>query len=126
MIATRLKRRPVVVDVYIKHQQSNQQISANRFIKLQFVTAHYFLLDYLCDRQANVYGIEFTRFKIRDMDGGKTLFEIAKPDDFQLDEGDEEDEAIGDEVQQDDPNAGRFVRYKFTPDFLKLHTVGAT
>ena len=60
------------------------------------------------------------------MDGGKTLFEIAKPDDFQLDEGDEEDEAIGDEVQQDDPNAGRFVRYKFTPDFLKLHTVGAT
>ena len=80
--------------------------------------------DYLCDRKANIYGIEFTRFKIRDMDGGKTLFEIAKPDGLEL-EGDE-DEAIGEEVKEDDPNAGRFVRYKFSPDFLKLHTVGAT
>ena len=25
-----------------------------------------------------------------------------------------------------DPNAGRFVRYQFTPEFLKLKTVGAT
>lgn len=25
-----------------------------------------------------------------------------------------------------DPNAGRFVRYQFTPQFLKLKTVGAT
>lgn len=25
-----------------------------------------------------------------------------------------------------DPNAGRFVRYQFTPHFLKLKTVGAT
>ena len=58
------------------------------------------------------------------MDGGKTLFEIAKPDDFEL--GGDEDEAFGEEVKEDDPNAGRFVRYKFSPDFLKLHTVGAT
>ena len=26
----------------------------------------------------------------------------------------------------DDPNVGRFVRYQFTPQFLKLRTVGAT
>lgn len=25
-----------------------------------------------------------------------------------------------------DPNAGRFVRYQFTPAFLRLKTVGAT
>jgi len=25
-----------------------------------------------------------------------------------------------------DPNAGRFVRYQFTPSFLKLKTLGAT
>ena len=81
-------------------------------------------LDYLCDKRANVYGIEFTRFKIRDMDCGKTLFEIAKPDDVEF--AGDEDEAIGDEVVDDDPNAGRFVRYKFSPDFLKLNTVGAT
>lgn len=52
------------------------------------------------------------------MDEGRTLFEIAKPDDF-------EEETSTVEIS-DDPSAGRFVRYKFTPDFLKLHTVGAT
>jgi len=33
-----------------------------------------------------------------------------------------------DELENDDcdPNAGRFVRYQFTPQFLKLKTVGAT
>jgi hypothetical protein len=35
-----------------------------------------------------------------------------------------------DDVEQDpddtDPNAGRFVRYQFTPQFLKLKTIGAT
>jgi len=33
-----------------------------------------------------------------------------------------------DETENDDsdPNAGRFVRYQFTPQFLKLSTVGAT
>ena len=35
--------------------------------------------DYLCSPDANVYDIEFTRFKIRDLDGGNVLFEIAKP-----------------------------------------------
>lgn len=35
--------------------------------------------DYLCDPEANVYDIDFTRFKIRDLDSGAVLFEIAKP-----------------------------------------------
>jgi hypothetical protein len=30
------------------------------------------------------------------------------------------------EQEELDPNAGRFVRYQFTPQFLKLKTVGAT
>lgn len=77
-----------------------------------------FFPDYLCDPKANIYGIEFTRFKIRDMDDGTTLFEIAKPEDC-------EEETASVEVDED-PNAGRFVRYKFNPDFLKLRTVGAT
>lgn len=74
-------------------------------------------LDYLCEPTANVYNIDFTRFKIRDMENGDVLFEIAKPDGY------EADELIDNE---DDPNAGRFVRYKFTPEFLRLKTVGAT
>lgn len=38
-----------------------------------------FFADYLCSPEANVYDIDFTRFKIRDMDTDTVLFEIAKP-----------------------------------------------
>jgi hypothetical protein len=30
----------------------------------------------------NTFGIEFTAFKLRDLDHGVTLFEIAKPDEM--------------------------------------------
>ncbi|XP_071448847.1 protein unc-119 homolog B [Hetaerina americana] len=101
--------------------------------------------NYLCSPEANVYDIDFTRFKIRDLDTGTVLFEIAKPPpvavgDSEGEGGDENGEKHnGDnehshgvsgstEYQEDnsDPNAGRFVRYQFTPQFLKLKTVGAT
>lgn len=41
----------------------------------------YFLsvLDYLCKPEDNIYNIDFTRFKIRDLETGTVLFEIAKP-----------------------------------------------
>lgn len=77
---------------------------------------------YLCAPDANVYDIDFTRFKIRDLESGAVLFEIAKP----VPDGPED---TGDRVEAEevlDPNAGRFVRYQFTPQFLKLKTVGAT
>ena len=64
--------------------------------------------DYLCPPQANTYGIDFTRFKIRDVDSNTTLFEIAKPP-TNSDEAQDNDEEI------QDLNAGRFVRYQFTP-----------
>ena len=50
------------------------------------------------------------------METGAVLFEIAKPEDM-------EDDVIDND---EDPNAGRFVRYKFTAEFLKLKTIGAT
>ncbi|XP_076255839.1 unc-119 lipid binding chaperone [Rhynchophorus ferrugineus] len=76
---------------------------------------------YLCDPDANVYDIDFTRFKIRDLESGAVLFEIAKPVniDASAEVNSESEESI-------DPNSGRFVRYQFTPQFLKLKTVGAT
>lgn len=40
---------------------------------------YYFFADYLCEPDANIYDIEFTRFKIRDLDTDQVLFEIAKP-----------------------------------------------
>ncbi|XP_067944441.1 protein unc-119 homolog B-like [Watersipora subatra] len=72
---------------------------------------------YLCTPEANTYGIEFTRFKLRDMDSGVTLFEVAKPS---------SDESSAEESVDANPNKGRFVKYEFGPSFLKLRTVGAT
>uniref|UniRef100_A0A452TIT3 Unc-119 lipid binding chaperone B n=1 Tax=Ursus maritimus TaxID=29073 RepID=A0A452TIT3_URSMA len=67
--------------------------------------------DYLCKPEDNIYSIDFTRFKIRDLETGTVLFEIAKP-------------CVSEPVNL--LNAGRFVRYQFTPAFLRLRTVGAT
>uniref|UniRef100_A0A0R3RG14 GMP_PDE_delta domain-containing protein n=1 Tax=Elaeophora elaphi TaxID=1147741 RepID=A0A0R3RG14_9BILA len=76
--------------------------------------------DYLCEPDANVYDIEFTRFKIRDLDTDQILFEIAKPTTEELDVDDLNLEKC------DDAGAARFVRYQFTPAFLLLKHVGAT
>ncbi|KAF5929222.1 protein unc-119 homolog B isoform X1 [Diceros bicornis minor] len=77
--------------------------------------------NYLCKPEDNVYSIDFTRFKIRDLETGTVLFEIAKP--CVSDQEEEEEEEEGGDV---DISAGRFVRYQFTPAFLRLRTVGAT
>lgn len=84
---------------------------------------------YLCSTEDNVYNIDFTRFKIRDLDTGMVLFEIAKPQSEQF--RPTEIEGRVKELEQVDnslldPNAGRYVRYQFTPQFLKLKNVGAT
>ncbi|XP_068419080.1 protein unc-119 homolog B [Eschrichtius robustus] len=82
--------------------------------------------NYLCKPEDNVYSIDFTRFKIRDLETGTVLFEIAKPcvsDQEEEEEEEEEEAAAGGDV---DVSAGRFVRYQFTPAFLRLRTVGAT
>ncbi|XP_039099004.1 protein unc-119 homolog B [Hyaena hyaena] len=77
--------------------------------------------NYLCKPEDNIYSIDFTRFKIRDLETGTVLFEIAKP--CVSDQEEEEEEEEGGDV---DISAGRFVRYQFTPAFLRLRTVGAT
>jgi len=89
------------------------QITPDDVLKLERATENY-----LVDGRKNSYKIDFTRFKIRDIDSGSVLFEIAKPD----------DESIGEEIDYDetDPDSGRFVRYRFTDEFLRLKSVGAT
>ncbi|XP_071349614.1 protein unc-119 homolog B-like [Trachinotus anak] len=71
---------------------------------------------YLCKPEDNIYNIDFVRFKIRDLETSTVLFEIAKPPHTEDDE----------ENREADVSAGRFVRYQFTPAFLRLRTVGAT
>jgi len=90
---------------------ATEDIKPDHVLRLGCITENY-----LCAPEANVYGIDFTRFKIRDMGTNATLFEISKPPGTQADVP----------ADGDDPNVGRFVRYQFTPQFLKLRTVGAT
>lgn len=104
-----------------KPERTDQPLTEEDLLKKDVITPDDVLrlnratTGYLCPLEANVYDIEFVHFKLRDMDNGVTLFEVAKPDTSQLD-------CDGDGA---DPNAGRFVRYQFTPEFLKLKTVGA-
>ncbi|KAF4077644.1 hypothetical protein AMELA_G00210570 [Ameiurus melas] len=90
---------------------ANTIITPEDVLGLQKITENY-----LCSPEDNVYNIDFTRFKIRDMETGTVLFEITKP-------------PVTDksgEKRDIDPSAGRFVRYQFTPAFLRLRQVGAT
>ncbi|XP_017276872.1 protein unc-119 homolog B [Kryptolebias marmoratus] len=91
--------------------QARTAISPEDVLGLQKITANY-----LCGPEENIYNIDFTRFKIRDMETGTVLFEITKPPST---------DKAG-EKRDIDPNAGRFVRYQFTPAFLRLRQVGAT
>ncbi|EFN85602.1 protein unc-119 homolog isoform X1 [Harpegnathos saltator] len=80
---------------------------------------------YLCSPEANIYDIDFTRFQIRDIETGAVLFEITKPPASECDTH-QDPEPECEELGSEDANTGRFVRYQFTPQFLKLKTVGAT
>lgn len=113
---------------FLKRQAKSKgmEITEEELLKKEFITPDEVLRlnkiteKYLCPPEANIYGIDFTRFRLRDLDTQTVLFEVAKP----------HPSAGGEELEQEmedaDPNAGRFVRYQFTPQFLKLKTVGAT
>uniref|UniRef100_A0A667ZQ57 Protein unc-119 homolog A n=1 Tax=Myripristis murdjan TaxID=586833 RepID=A0A667ZQ57_9TELE len=53
---------------------ANTVITPEDVLGLQKITENY-----LCGPDENVYNIDFTRFKIRDMETGTVLFEITKP-----------------------------------------------
>ncbi|KAI1894029.1 hypothetical protein AGOR_G00129780 [Albula goreensis] len=89
----------------------NPIITPEDVLGLQKITENY-----LCTPEENIHNIDFTRFRIRDMETGTILFEITKPPGSGR---------VG-EKRDFDPNAGRFVRYQFTPAFLQLRQVGAT
>ncbi|VDL93898.1 unnamed protein product [Schistocephalus solidus] len=65
---------------------------------------------YLCSNSANIYGIQFTHFTLRDMDSNNIIVDLARP--FT---------ELG-----TFPNANGIVRYKFPASFLLLKTIGAT
>ena len=71
---------------------------------------------FMCKPSDNIFGLEFTAFKLRDLDKEITLFEVEKPDDL----------PPSPNTNDDDGDSARFVRYEFSQDFLLLNTVGAT
>lgn len=77
---------------------------------------------FLCSN-INEYQIEFTRFKIRDLESDTTLFDISKDPANMLVSNETSDP---DKQQETDQDSGRFVRYLFSASFLKLKHVGAT
>lgn len=77
---------------------------------------------FLCSNN-NEYQIEFTRFKIRDLETDTTLFDISK-DPSNIPETNESTDP--DKPQEASEDSGRFVRYLFSASFLKLKHVGAT
>lgn len=97
------------LDLKLKHSISPEDV-----LKLTKITS-----EFLCSN-SNEYQIEFTRFKIRDLETDTVLFDISK--DPNLPDGSE----TADEKQEPDADSGRFVRYLFSPSFLKLKHIGAT
>lgn len=84
----------------------------------------------MCGTEANEYDIDFTRFRIRDTETGRVLFEVTKPSAHEpptiVSPGSGEDGLTGIPCPEEDPNSCRFVRYQFPAEFLQLKTVGAT
>lgn len=132
-----------VIGKQLNHVTANNQKLDNSLVKNQAegITPDEVLRltsitdEYLCTPDANMYDIDFTRFKIRDLESGAILFEIAKPPSEQLPDSSTSNESNATQSEEPtvntseepvDPNAGRYVRYQFTPQFLKLKTVGAT
>ncbi|KAM9346059.1 matrix metallopeptidase 25a [Symphorus nematophorus] len=69
--------------------------------------------EYLCSPEDNIYNINFSRFKIRDLDSGAVILDIKK---------------LGPTEIQDviDLDSSRFIQYHFSPAFLALREIGAT
>ncbi|CAG9333873.1 unnamed protein product [Blepharisma stoltei] len=67
---------------------------------------------FLCPLSANVYGIEFVYFKVRDLESGMVLFEVQS-----------EEDSVSEPPQDD---SFRTVKYQLGPDFLKLKALGST
>ncbi|MEQ2294701.1 hypothetical protein AMECASPLE_006605 [Ameca splendens] len=69
--------------------------------------------DYLCLLEDNIYNVNFSRFKIRDLDSGAVILDIKKHSPTE----------IQDIIEYD---TSRFIQYHFSPAFLSLREIGAT
>ncbi|XP_051242991.1 protein unc-119 homolog A isoform X2 [Dicentrarchus labrax] len=69
--------------------------------------------EYLCSPEDNIFNVNFSRFKIRDLGSGAVILDIKKHGPTEI---------------QDviDLDTSRFIQYHFSPAFLALREIGAT
>ena len=87
---------------------------------------------FLCGLDANIYNIQFKRFRIRDMESDFVLFDVGDDSDTnnqeQKDETkkEEEEKAKKEEEEEDIYKSSRMIRYHLGPDFLDLKNLGSS
>ena len=86
---------------------------------------------FLCGLDANIYNIQFKRFRIRDMESDFVLFDVGDDSDTnnqeQKDETKkEEEEKAKKEEEEDIYKSSRMIRYHLGPDFLDLKNLGSS
>ena len=80
---------------------------------------------FLCGLDANIYNIQFKRFRIRDMESDFVLFDVGDDTDNNQKEEDEakkkeELEKLKAQEEEDIYKSPRLIRYHLGPDFLDL------
>ena len=101
-----------------------------------------FTSKFLCGLDANIYNIQFKRFKIRDMESDFVLFDVGdnsdinnKEEEKDKDEAKKEEEEkakkeleekIRKEEEEDIYKSPRMIRYHLGPDFLDLKNLGSS
>ncbi len=70
----------------------------------------------MCDLSDNIYRIEFTRLKIRNIENNSTLFEINKTS--------KNPKKTDNQLELDDES--RSIKYCFPSSFLRLKMIGTT
>ncbi len=96
---------------------------------------------FLCGLDANIYNIQFKRFRIRDMESDFVLFDVGDDSDANNTEDKEKDEAkkaeeekarkeaeekAKKEEEEDIYKSSRMIRYHLGPDFLDLKNLGSS
>ncbi|XP_070778910.1 protein unc-119 homolog B-A [Enoplosus armatus] len=88
--------------------RSGEPVTPQHVLRLNSYTK-----EYLCSPEDNIYSVNFSRFKIRDLGSGAVILDIKKHSPTE----------IQDVIELD---TSRFIQYHFSPAFLALREIGAT
>ena len=97
---------------------------------------------FLCGLDANIYNIQFKRFRIRDMESDFVLFDVGDDSDSNNEKKEEEEDKTKKEAEEkakkeaeekakkdeeeDIYKSARMIRYHLGPDFLDLKNLGSS